>query len=112
VFSPVPSQIVFELFGSTTTQHSVNDPPSSKIGVKVVPRLIVFHKPPNALATYQTFGSFGSMATSWMRPVASVGPMLRSSSGLMASAESDWLPSCRAPRRADQESFHISSVER
>ncbi len=39
-------------------QHSVNDPPSSKIGVNVVPRLTVFHSPPKAVTTYQTFGFF------------------------------------------------------
>ena len=40
---------------------SVKEPPSSKIGVKVIPRLTVFHRPPKALTTYQTFGFFGSI---------------------------------------------------
>ena len=43
---------MFESFGSTTTQQRLNEPPSSKTGVKVMPRLTVFHSPPNALATY------------------------------------------------------------
>ena len=55
---------MFESFGSIATQHSVNELPSSKAGVKVMPRFTVFHKPPNALATYHTFGSFGSIARS------------------------------------------------
>ena len=55
---------MFESFGSMATQQSVNEPPSSKIGVKVMPRFVVFHNPPNALATYQTFGFFGSICTS------------------------------------------------
>ena len=32
LFSPVPSQTTFESFGSITTQQSVKEPPSSKIG--------------------------------------------------------------------------------
>src|SRR5687767_6890807 len=73
VFSPVPSQTTFESFGSTTTQQSVNDPPSSKIGAKVMPRFSVFHSPPNALATYHTLGFLGSISTSATRPVARPG---------------------------------------
>src|SRR5829696_2207428 len=60
-----------------TTQHSVNDPPLSKIGVNVEPRFVVFHRPPNAAATYQVLGFFGSIATSCTRPVWMTGPMLR-----------------------------------
>jgi hypothetical protein len=87
-FSPVPSQTTVELFGSTTTQQSVNDPPWSNTGVNVVPRLIVFQSPPNAVATYQVLGFFGSMAMSCTRPVEMAGPMLRSSRPLRASAVS------------------------
>src|SRR6185437_10274496 len=54
----------------------------------VVPRFVVFHRPPNALATYQVFGAFGSMAMSWTRPVASAGPILRNSRPLSTSAVS------------------------
>src|SRR4051812_10442791 len=79
-FSPVPSHTMFEFFGSTTTQQSVKDPPSSKTGVNVVPRLVVFQRPPNAVATYHVFGDLGSIAMSWTRPVWIAGPMLRNSS--------------------------------
>ena len=51
-----------------------------------MPRFSVFQRPPKALATYQTLGFFGSISTSWMRPVVSVGPMLRNSMPLRASA--------------------------
>ncbi len=43
-----------------------------------MPRFTVFQTPPNAEATYQTLGFLGSISTSTMRPVVSVGPMLRS----------------------------------
>src|SRR5438094_541705 len=87
-FSPVPSQTTFEFFGSTATQQSVNDPPLSKIGAKVVPRLVVFHSPPKAVATYQVLGDFGSIAMSCTRPVEIAGPMLRNSSPFRTSAVS------------------------
>src|SRR4051812_47850521 len=85
-FSPVPSHTTSEFFGSTATQHSVNDPPLSKTGVNVVPRLMVFHNPPNAVATYHVLADFGSMAMSCTRPVWMAGPMLRNSSPLSTSA--------------------------
>src|SRR5436305_1644739 len=80
--------MMFESLGSIATQQSVNAPPSSKIGTNEIPRLIVFHRPPKAVATYQTFGSFGSICTSAMRPLASAGPRLRSSSPFSAPAVS------------------------
>ncbi len=64
VFSPVPTQTMFESLGSRTTQQSVNDPCSSKMGVKVMPRLVVYQRPPKALATYQTLRFRGSMVMS------------------------------------------------
>ncbi len=85
-FSPVPSQTTFEFFGSTTTQQRVNDPPLSNAGVKVVPRLVVFQSPPNAVATYQVLGDFGSIAMSCTRPVEIAGPMLRNSRPFSTSA--------------------------
>src|SRR6188768_1579635 len=66
-FSPVPSQTTFESFGSTTTQQRLKastSPDRGKIASKETPRFIVFHNPPNADATYQTLGFFGSISTS------------------------------------------------
>src|SRR3954470_6977587 len=82
LFSPVPSQTTLESFGSTLTAPSENEPPSSKIGAKVLPRFSVLNKPPDALATYHTLGFFGSISTSEMRPVVMSGPMERSGSPL------------------------------
>ncbi len=92
LFSPDPTQTTLESFGSTTTQQRLNEPWSSNTGVKVMPRLTVFHNPPNALATYHTLGFFGSISMSWMRPVASAGPTLRSSSPLSAGASKPLWP--------------------
>ncbi len=97
----MPSQTTFESFGSITTQHSVNEAWSSKIGVKVMPRFTVFHNPPNALATYQTLGFFGSIAMSATRPVDSVGPIPRSSmffsvSAVNAAPPWPWTPATKA----------------
>ena len=39
-FSPVPSQTMFEFFGSTLTQQRLNEPPRSKIGVESSPRFV------------------------------------------------------------------------
>ncbi len=49
----------------------------SKIGVQVVPALVVFHTLPEEAATYQVLRSVGSTAMSAMRPEATAGPMLR-----------------------------------
>src|ERR1041384_5996709 len=48
-----------------------------KIGVHVVPALTVFHTPPAATATYQSFLFFGCTATSRMRPDSMAGPIER-----------------------------------
>jgi len=62
------------------TQPIEYDDCLSKIGVQVVPALVVFQTPPDATATYQVLGSSGWMAMSAIRPDISAGPMLRSSS--------------------------------
>src|SRR5262245_8206047 len=72
-------------FGSRVTQPIEYDPPSSKIGLQVVPRLVVFHSPPEAMATYQTLRLRGSMAMSPTRPGVMHGPIARSGSRLMVS---------------------------
>src|SRR5688500_20052198 len=79
---------MFELFGSTTTQQRLNAGPSSRMGMNVTPRLTVFHNPPNAAATYHTFGSFGSISMSAMRPVTRPGPSERTGTPFITSAGS------------------------
>src|SRR5947208_2378437 len=62
----------------------------------MLPRFSVFHNPPDADATYHTFGFFGSMSTSDTRPVVMSGPILRSGNALKVSCvipESDCAPS-------------------
>src|SRR5687767_12943980 len=84
---------MLELVGSTTTQQSVNGP-SSKIGVKDTPRLTVFQRPPNAVATYQTLEFLGSISMSATRPVTSPGPIERrampSSASALSAADGVW----------------------
>src|SRR5260221_10576441 len=94
-FSPVASQTTSDLFGSTATQQRVNDPPLSKIGANVVPRFVVFHSPPKAVATYHVLGDFGSIAMSCTLPVEIAGPMLRNSRPFRTSAVS--LSDCVCP---------------
>src|SRR4051812_8193013 len=52
-----------------TMQQLLNAPPSSKIGVNVAPRFVVFHTPPKAVATYQVLVFFGSISMSATRPL-------------------------------------------
>src|SRR5262249_37967090 len=75
-----------EFLGSTTTAPSEKAPPSSKIGANVLPRFSVLKRPPDAVATYQTFGFFGSISMSDTRPVVMSGPMLRSDSPFSVSS--------------------------
>src|SRR3990172_470485 len=49
--SPVPAQITSGLDGEIATSPKVLTGCPSKIGVQVVPLLVVFHKPPDAVAT-------------------------------------------------------------
>src|SRR6187402_1832041 len=56
------------------------------MGSNVMPRLMVFHRPPNADATYQTFGFFGSISMSCTRPVTTLVGRLRNVRALRPSA--------------------------
>src|SRR5256885_9703054 len=81
--------MMLEALGSITTQQSVNAPPLSNTGWKLMPRFVVFHRPPNALATYQMLEFFGSMAMSATRPVTRPGPMDRTEIPFTTSALSE-----------------------
>src|SRR3954447_10638056 len=50
------------------------------MGVQVVPAVVVFQTPPEAAATSQVVGVWGSTAMSMTRPPTTAGPMLRNSS--------------------------------
>ncbi len=95
-FSPVPNHTVSGFFGSTVTHPSEYDPPSSKIGWKLTPWLTVFHKPPDAVATYQMLRFRGSTATSAMRPEVKVPVMLRIASSVISSGVSRGADPCCA----------------
>ena len=75
-----------------------------------MPRFSVFHNPPNAVATYQTLGFFGSISTSCTRPVVSVGPILRNSKPFRALAVRPE-GSC-APRRAAHAAAAANATDR
>src|SRR3990172_257973 len=49
--SPVPAQMTFGLEGAMATSPNVLTGWLSKMGVHVVPLLMVFHRPPDAVAT-------------------------------------------------------------
>src|SRR5262245_43708216 len=66
------------LFGSSVTQPSEYDPPSSKTGFQLMPRFCVFQSPLEAVETYHTFRLRGSTTMSDTRPGVDAGPMLRS----------------------------------
>src|ERR1700678_3689437 len=87
-FSPVPSQTMSEFFGSTTTTPSEYDPPSSKMGAQLSPRLLVFHNPPDAVAAYHTLRLCGSTATSAMRPDEKTPEIFRTGKPATSSAVS------------------------
>ena len=54
-------------------------PALSIIGVKLVPLLLVYHKPPLAYATNISVGSAGLMSISTTRPDITVGPIFLNS---------------------------------
>ena len=49
----------------------------SKTLIQVWPRLVLFHSPPDAEATYSVDGSPGMASMSWTRPPVTAGPMTR-----------------------------------
>src|SRR2546430_9294695 len=70
----------------------------SNIGSHVVPLLVVFHTPPEAVPTYTMFGLLSTTAKSSMRPPMVAGPISRNSRFLNLSAGFCWAPgAARAP---------------
>src|SRR5690349_7174776 len=96
--------MTWESFGSITTQHIENDPMSSvgNTWCHWMPRLSVFHRPPNAEATNHVSGFFASITTSTTRPVTRPGPILRSRmfSNVAAVMQADPVAPCRAETNA------------
>src|SRR6266576_3077156 len=70
----------------------------SNTGSQVVPLLVVFHTPPEAVPTYTIFGSLSTTAKSSMRPPITAGPISRNSRFLNLSVEFCGAPAVmRAP---------------
>ena len=85
----MPTQIVLGFFGSITTVPIEYEPSFWKIGVNVVPALVVFQTPPDATPMYQVCLSSGCTATTLMRPDISAGPTARSLKSLKVPAPRD-----------------------
>ena len=79
-FSPVPRQMMFVFFGSTWTQHRLNDPPRSKIGVQVVPAVLALPQPAGRRRDAVDARVPDRRRCRPRVPSSSAGPMLRSAS--------------------------------
>src|SRR5437588_12244482 len=90
--SPVPTQTIDGSDGAIAISPIVDTPSLSKIGSQVVPLLVVFHTPPEAVPTYTMFGLLSTTAKSSMRPPMVAGPISRNSRFLNLSLGFGWSP--------------------
>src|SRR5436189_2695899 len=90
--SPVPTQTIDGSDGAIAISPIVDTPSLSKIGSQVVPLLVVFHTPPEAVPTYTMFGLLSTTAKSSMRPPIVAGPISRNSRFLNLSVGFGWSP--------------------
>src|SRR2546426_1723081 len=103
LYAPSPQEELCRLFGSPVPTHTIDgsdgaiamspivDTPSlSKIGSHVVPLLVVFQTPPEAVPTYTMFGLLSTTAKSSMRPPMVAGPISRNSRLLNLSVGFGW----------------------
>src|SRR6266404_5368177 len=103
LYAPSPQEELCRLFGSPVPTHStdgshgaiamspiVDTPSLSKIGSHVVPLLVVFQTPPEAVPTYTMLGLLSTTAKSSMRPPIVAGPISRNSRFLNLSAGLGW----------------------
>ena len=88
--SPVPTQTIDGSDGAIAISPIVETPSLSKIGSQVVPLLVVFHTPPEAVPTYTMFGLLSTTAKSSMRPPIVAGPISRNSRFLNLSVGLGW----------------------
>jgi len=77
--SPVPYRTTCGFFGSTARSPEIKVGGAPVAGLKPVPLLMVFRKPPEARVTKKPEGSPGIGSTSTMRSPWITGPMLRHS---------------------------------
>src|SRR5256886_5973186 len=111
LYAPSPQEELCRLFGSPVPTHTtegsdgaiamspiVDTLSLSNIGSHVVPLLVVFHTPPEAVPTYTMFGLLSTTAKSSMRPPITAGPISRNSRFLNLSVEFCGAPAVmRAP---------------
>src|SRR5437870_10599840 len=74
----------------------------SNTGSQVVPLLVVFHTPPEAVPTYTIFGSLSTTAKSSMRPPITAGPISRNSRFLNLSVEFCGAPAVRSEEHTSE----------
>src|SRR6266481_7933869 len=90
--SPVPTQTTDGSHGAIAMTPIVDTPSLSKIGSHVVPLLVVFQTPPEAVPTYTMLGLLSTTAKSSMRPPIVAGPISRNSRFLNLSVGLGWSP--------------------
>src|SRR5437660_4282638 len=103
LYAPSPQEELGRLFGSPVPTHTidgsdgaiamspiVDTPSSSNIGSHVVPLLVVFQTPHEAVPTYKVFGLLSTTAKSSMRPPIVAGPISRNSRFLNLSLGLGW----------------------
>src|SRR6266567_9635587 len=119
--SPVPTHTIDGSDGATAMSPIVETPSLSKIGSHVVPLLVVFHTPPEAVPTYTMFGLLSNTAKSSMRPPIVAGPISRNSRFLNLSVGFGWSPGpasvfiANEPKKAKQaniawRAFHLCFI--
>src|SRR6267378_173035 len=92
LYAPSPQEELCRLFGSPVPTHSTDGSDGaiamspivdtlslSNTGSHVVPLLVVFQTPPEAVPTYTMFGLLSTTAKSSMRPPIVAGPISRNS---------------------------------
>src|SRR5713226_1084957 len=75
--SPVPTHTIAGSEGATVTSPMVETPSLSNTGSHVVPALVVFQTPPEAVPTYTVLGLDSTTAKSSIRPPMMAGPSSR-----------------------------------
>src|SRR4029077_5847855 len=105
LYAPSPQEELCRLFGSPVPTHTtagsdgaiaispiVDTLSLSKTGSPVVPLLVVFQTPPEAVPTYTMLGLLSTTAKSSMRPPIVAGPISRNSRLLNLSVGFGWPP--------------------
>src|SRR6266853_50287 len=88
--SPLQTQTTDGSHGAIAMSPIVDTPSLSTIGSHVVPLLVVFQTPPEAVPTYTMLGLLSTTAKSSMRPPIVAGPISRNSRFLNLSVGLGW----------------------